>query len=167
LAAFALVVAQYPEAELWLLGDGPRRKAIRRLAERQLPPGRVRFIPGQADLLPLLWQGSLLVLSSVQEGLPNVVLEAMAAGLPVVATAVGGLSEVVQPGETGWLVPPKDVAALADAISRLLADEAKRLDFGRAGRKLVEHQFSVSDMVRRHEEVFLQLLAGCRKSPPG
>jgi glycosyltransferase involved in cell wall biosynthesis len=89
--------------------------------------------------------------------MPNVVLEAMAAGLPVVATEVGGLSEVVKHGETGWLVPPKDVAALADSISQLLGDDARCATFGRAGRKLVESQFAVADMVRRHEEVFLQL----------
>jgi glycosyltransferase involved in cell wall biosynthesis len=84
----------------------------------------------------------------------------MAAGLPVVATEVGGLSEVVKHGETGWLVPPKDVAALADCISQLLGDDARCATFGRAGRKLVESQFAVADMVRRHEEVFLQLLQG-------
>ena len=67
-------------------------------------------------------QASLFVLSSVHEALPNVVLEAMAAGLPVVATRVGGLPELVAPGETGWLVPPRDPAALAAALSQLLAD---------------------------------------------
>jgi glycosyltransferase involved in cell wall biosynthesis len=158
IAAFALVAARHPEAELWLVGDGPRRRALQHLAAMQLPAGRVRFIPGQADLRPLFGQSSLLVLSSVEEGLPNVVLEGMAAGLPVVATAVGGLAKVVQPGETGWLVPPKDVAALTGAISRLLADEAERRAFGRAGRARVEGRFSLTAMVKRHEEVFLRLL---------
>ena len=160
ITAFARVAARHPEAELWLVGDGPRQKAIRRLADGLLSPRQVRLIPGQSDLLPLLQQSSLLALSSVQEGMPNVVLEAMAAGLPVVATEVGGLSEVVKHGETGWLVPPKDVAALADSISQLLGDDARCATFGRAGRKLVESQFAVADMVRRHEEVFLQLLQG-------
>ena len=74
---------------------------------RILPPGRVTFLPGQTDLRPLLHQASLLVLSSVHEALPNVVLEAMAAGLPVVATRVGGLPEVVSPGphRAGWCRP--------------------------------------------------------------
>jgi L-malate glycosyltransferase len=160
ITAFARVAGRHPEAELWLVGDGPRQKAIRRLAHGLLSPRQVRLIPGQSDLLPLLRQSSLLALSSVQEGLPNVVLEAMAAGLPVVATEVGGLSEVVKHGETGWLVPPRDVAALADSISQLLGDAAKCAAFGRAGRKLVERRFAVADMVRRHEEVFLQLLQG-------
>lgn len=158
ITAFARVAARHPEAELWLVGDGPRQKAIKRLAAGLLSPRQVRFIPGQLDLLPLLQQSSLLALSSVQEGLPNVVLEAMAVGLPVVATEVGGLSEVVKHGETGWLVPPKDVAALADSISQLLGDDVRRATFGRAGRKLVKQRFSVDDMVQRHEETFLRLL---------
>jgi glycosyltransferase involved in cell wall biosynthesis len=113
MAAFSLLADRHPQAELWPVGDGPRRRAIRRLADHRLPPGRLRLLPGQADVTPLPRQSSLLVLSSLQEGLPNVVLEGMAAGLPVVATDVGGLSEVVQQGETGWLAAPKDLPPLA------------------------------------------------------
>jgi glycosyltransferase involved in cell wall biosynthesis len=166
IAAFALVAAQHPEAELWLVGDGPRRQAILRLAHRLLPPLRWRLFPGQLDLAPLLQQSRLLVLNSVAEGLPNVVLEAMAAGLPVVATDVGGLSEVVKPGETGWLVPPKDVAALAQAISHLLAHDTLRVAFGQAGRSRVERHFSVPSMVQQHQEVFLRLLDGPQDNLP-
>jgi glycosyltransferase involved in cell wall biosynthesis len=165
MAAFSLVAARHPEAELWLVGDGPRRQAIRRLAQRLTPPLRLRLLPGQADLAPLLRQGSLLVLSSVEEGLPNVVLEAMAAGLPVVATDVGGLSEVVQPGETGWLVPPQNVPALADAVSHILAHDEVRRAFGQAGRKRVEQRFSLAAMVQQHEDMFLRLLDGAPNNP--
>lgn len=160
IAAFSLVAARHPQAELWLVGDGPRRQAISRLANRCLPPRRWRYIPGQMHISPILQQGSLLVLSSLQEGFPNVILEAMAAGLPVVATDVGGLSEIVKHGETGWLVPPKDIGALADAISHLLTHDAVRLAFGRAGRRRVEDFFSVAAMVEQHERVFLRLLNG-------
>jgi glycosyltransferase involved in cell wall biosynthesis len=158
IAAFALVAAHHPEAELWLVGDGPRQEAIRRLAHSLLPPQRLRFFPGQLDLAPILRQSSLLALSSVAEGLPNVVLEAMAAGLPVVATDVGGLAEVVKHGETGWLVAPKDVVGLAEAISQLLANDTMRAAFGQAGRRRVERRFSVAAMVQQHQEVFLRLL---------
>jgi glycosyltransferase involved in cell wall biosynthesis len=160
IAAFSLVAARHPEAELWLVGDGPRHRAIRAGGDRLIPSRQLRLLPGQADIAPLLRQSSLLVLSSIQEGLPNVVLEAMAAGLPVVATDVGGLSEVVQPGETGWLVPPRDVRALADAISHLLAHDGVRAAFGQAGRKRVEQQFSLAAMVQQHEDMFLRLLSG-------
>jgi glycosyltransferase involved in cell wall biosynthesis len=94
----------------------------------------------------------------VDEGLPNVVLEAMAVGLPVVATGVGGLPEVVKPGETGWLVAPKDAAALAEAMDHLLADDAMRTAFGQAGRRRAESRFSMAAMVQKHEETFLRLL---------
>lgn len=165
-AAFSLVAARHPDAELWLVGDGHRQPAIRRLADRRLPPRRLRLLPGQADIAPLLRKSSLLVLSSTREGLPNVVLEAMAAGLPVVATDVGGLPEVVAPGETGWLVPPKDVPALAGAISHLLAHDDVRAAFGQAGRKRVEQRFSLTAMVRRHEDMFLRLLHRSRREMP-
>jgi glycosyltransferase involved in cell wall biosynthesis len=158
MTAFSLVAARHPEAELWLVGDGPGRQAIRGLATRRLPPRQLRLLPGQPDVTTLLQQSSLLVLSSTHEGLPNVVLEAMAAGLPVVATDVGGLSEVVQQGETGWLVAPKDVSALADAISHLLAHDNVRAAFGQAGRKRAEQKFSLASMVQQHEDMFLRLL---------
>ncbi len=161
--AFVRVARRHPEAELWLVGDGPRRRAIRRLADELLPPRRLRLFPGQSDISPLLQRSSLFVLSSVQEGLPNVVLEAMAAGLPVVATDVGGLSELVEHGKTGWLVAPKDVPALADAISHLLSHDAVRTGFGQAGRKRVEQRFSLASMVQQHEEMFLRLLNGSPK----
>jgi glycosyltransferase involved in cell wall biosynthesis len=156
--AFQRVAATHPEAELWLVGDGPRKEAVSQLAQKLLPAGKVKFLPGQTDLRPVLHQACLLVLSSVYEALPNVVLEAMAAGLPVVATSVGGLPEVVSPGETGFLVPPGDAGALAAALDNVLAAPERRLALGRAGRARVERDFSFAAMVRRHERVFQSLL---------
>jgi len=156
--AFRLVAGDHPGAELWLVGDGPGREALGHLADNILPPGRVRFFSGQEDLRPFFHQASLLVLSSVFEALPNVVLEAMAAGLPVVATGVGGLPELVAPGKTGWLVPPRDAAALAAAISHLLADPQALQDFGQAGRQRAEQCFSPAAMVRGHEELLARLV---------
>ena len=157
-AAFGLLAPHHPEAELWIVGDGPRHKAIAELAARTTPAGRVRLLRGQLDLRPLLSQSSLLVLSSIEEGLPNVVLEAMAGGLPVVATDVGGLREVVEHERTGLLVSSRDEAALADAMSCLLRDETTREAFGREGRRRAEGYYSVACMVRRHEEIFQRLL---------
>jgi len=159
LRAFRLVLADHPGAELWLVGDGPLKPAIEQLGQQTLPPARVRFLPGREDLRPLLAQAGLFVLSSRHEAFPNVVLEAMAMGLPVVATRVGGLPELVIPGETGWLAPSGNAPALAAAMSQLLADPETRLAFGRAGRQRVEREFSLAAMVRRHEEVFEALLA--------
>jgi glycosyltransferase involved in cell wall biosynthesis len=151
--AFALVAADFPRAQLWLVGEGPLLPAIRQMARESLPPDSFRFIPAQADLRPLYRQAGLLVLSSSTEALPNVVLEAMAAGLPVAATAVGGVPEMVAPGRTGWLAPPGNPAALAEVLARLLGDPEQCRDFGRAGRRRVLQDFSLSAMVSRYEEV--------------
>ena len=88
----------------------------------------------------------------------------MAAGLPVVATNVGGLSEVVKPGEAGWLVALKDVVGLAKAISHLLTDDTVRAAFGRAGRRRGERQFSVSATVQQHQECFSGSWTGIKVS---
>jgi L-malate glycosyltransferase len=158
--AFRLVLQDHPNAELWLVGDGPRRQYLEQRLQQLLPPRRATLIPGQADIRPFLQQADLFVLSSVTEALPNVVLEAMAAGLPVVATNVGGLPELVLPGKTGWLVPPGDPARLAEAMGQLLADGDRRRDFGLAGRERVERNFSFDRMVGRHEALFDACLAG-------
>jgi len=158
--AFARVNSSLPQAELWLVGDGPLREAVGRQADALLPPSSIRFFPAQVDVRPLLHQAGLLVLSSVTEALPNVVLEAMAAGLPVVATSVGGLPEVVAHGETGLLAPPRDPGALAQALARLLADATVRAEMGAAGRSRAVQEFSLVAMVERHEAVLAEVLGG-------
>jgi glycosyltransferase involved in cell wall biosynthesis len=161
--AFRLAAQAHQESELWLVGDGPRLAEVRDLTRRLLPEGKVRFLPPREDLRPLLHQAALLVLSSKTEALPNVVLEAMAAGLPVVATRVGGVPELVVPGRTGWLVNPGDGPALAAALSRALADGETRQAWGRAGRERALRDFSLETMTRRYEDVLDGLLASARR----
>ncbi|MDD5643024.1 MAG: glycosyltransferase, partial [Syntrophales bacterium] len=156
--AFSLVSADYPAAQLWLVGNGPLKADIAATIKQIIPPGRVRFLPARPDLRPLLEQASMLVLSSRQEAFPNVILEAMAMGLPVVATRVGGVPELVIPGETGWLAPPGNVPALAAALAQLLGDPETCKAFGKAARQRAQQDFSLAAMVRRHEEVFDRLL---------
>jgi glycosyltransferase involved in cell wall biosynthesis len=157
--AFAEARARVPDARLRLVGDGPRLDAARSLAASLLPGDSVQFFPARPDIRPFLHQASLLVLSSTYEALPNVVLEAMAAGLPVIATQVGGLPEVIVPETTGLLIPPRHPAALGEAMARLLADPAACMALGRAGRQRAVREFSFAAMVRRHEAVFDRLLA--------
>jgi glycosyltransferase involved in cell wall biosynthesis len=157
--AFALAAPAFPQAQLWLVGDGPGLAASQHLAAAALPPGSFRFIPPQADLRPQFRQAGLLALSSRTEALPNVVLEAMAAGLPVAATAVGGVPELVTPGQTGWLAAAGDVPGLAGALGRLLGSPEQCRTFGRAGRQRVERDFSLKTMARRYENVLDRLLA--------
>ncbi len=165
--AFAAVAKDFPEAQLWLVGEGPLLGKVRRLAEETLPPGSFRLIPPQPDPRPLLRQAGLLVLSSRTEALPNVILEAMASGLPVAATAVGGVPELVRPGRSGWLAPPGDAAALAAVLGRLLADPGQCRAFGREGRRRAVADFSLSAMVNRYEEVLRASLAAATPGHDG
>ena len=110
-------------------------------------------VPGTGFTLQNRGQGF-----TMQEGLPNTVMEAMAAGLPVVATAVGGTPEVVVDGVTGILVPPRSPDALAEAISTLLQDPDLRRKMGQAGKERVRQCFSVVQMVRTTEALYEELL---------
>ena len=142
------------------MGDGPEAAGVARLVSRHPFRSRIRAYPGGADPRPFYQQAKILVISSVREGLPNVILEAMSMGRPVAATAVGGIPDLVVPDVTGLLCPPRNREALGETIAGLLADEDKRLAMGRAARERAVALYSMDAMVRRHETVFEQALAG-------
>ena len=104
-----------------------------------------------------LARSDVFVLPSLWEGLPGSVLEAMAAGLPVVGTDVNGTREVVVAGETGLLVPPDDVDALTDALERLFADASLRREMGRRGRERADGEYSIAALVERKEQLLRDL----------
>jgi glycosyltransferase involved in cell wall biosynthesis len=160
LTAFGHLAAQHPGAELRLVGNGPRRQALEQKVQDLGLSDRVKFLPVGQDLRHLYHQADVFVLSSVAEALPNVVLEAMAAGLPVVSTRVGGVPEAVVPEATGLLVSPRDATGLAAALGCLLDEPGVGRLMGRRGRERVVAQFSFAAMVRRHEEVYSRLLWG-------
>ena len=149
---------QVEDAALVVIGDGPQRAALESLAARLGLSARVYWAGFQPDVTRWLLAFDLFVQPSHYEGLPTTVLEAMAAGLPVVATAVGGTPEVVVDGVTGLLVPPRDSAALAQAIAALLRDPELRGRMGKAGRERVAQHFSVERMVRKTERLYAELL---------
>jgi len=157
LNAFAQVQRRIADAELWLVGDGPLQGRVERAAAHIADSGRIKFYSARPDLRPFYRQASVLALSSVREGLPNVILEAMASGLPVAATAVGGIPEVVEQGRTGFLSPSGDADALADNLIRLLSDEQTRLAMAASARGVAEKEYSMAAMVTRHEELFTRL----------
>jgi glycosyltransferase involved in cell wall biosynthesis len=159
LAAFDLAHKKVPEAELWLVGDGPLKKRVEFAARRLDCARSIRVYPGGSDLRPFYRQAGVLALSSLREGLPNVVLEGMASGVPVAATAVGGVPEVVEEGVTGYLSPAGDPARLAASLVRLLTDEDGRGRMAQAARKTAVREYSMRAMVARHEDL-LDRLAG-------
>jgi glycosyltransferase involved in cell wall biosynthesis len=152
-------LAQVDNATLVIVGDGAERAALEALANDLGVARRIHWAGHRRDGDRLLPAFDLFVQPSLHEGLPNTVLEAMAAGLPVVATGVGGTPEVVVDGITGLLVPPRDPDALAQAITRLLHDPDLRLQMGQAGRERVASHFTVARMVEQTEQLYEQLLA--------
>ncbi len=162
LRAFALVLRRHPEARLRIVGDGPEEERLRRWAAAHDAGKRVDFVPGGLDMRPHYAAARVFALASVREGQPNVILEALACGLPVCATAVGGIPRLIAPGENGLLSPAGDAAALAENCCRLLEDDGLCDVMGRAGRALVERDFSFAAMVRAHEDVFAAVCAGTR-----
>ena len=158
LEAWSRLASDHPNAILLLVGGGPQQAALERMSRRLGISEHVRFLGNRADVPALLRGMDVFVLPSLWEGMPNAALEAMAVGLPVVATAVGGTPEVVVDRVTGLLVPPGDPDALAESIARLLYDPDLRYKMGRAGRERVVNHFSVERTVERTTRLYELLL---------
>ncbi len=162
LQAAALVAAANPATHFLVVGDGPRRAFLEELAGRLGLGGRVSFLGFRRDVGDILAALDMAVLSSnpQQETLSVAALEAMSAGVPVVATRVGFMEEIVVDGVTGRLVPPRDPEALAGAMLELFRDGAARREMGRRARGLVRERHSLEGMTRAFEALFAELLAG-------
>ena len=156
--AMAVVHAAYPRVKLLILGEGEEENNLKKLARSLELIDTIQFMGLRPDVDRLLHCIDLFVLPSRWEGLPNAVLEAMAAGKPVVATEVGGIPELVVQGVTGVIVPPQDVHALAEAIKALLSDEPRALTMGAAGRERVQRHFSIDAMIAKTEALYQELL---------
>jgi len=148
-----------PRASFAIAGEGPDRAALEQRAATLGVSDRVRFLGHRHDVPALLAAADLFVLPSLYEGLPLAVLEAMAAGVPVIATSVGGTAEVVRDGETGTLVPPADADTLSSAIARTLADRQQASRLALAARSLVAQEHSVTSMVGSVSRLYEELLA--------
>lgn len=135
LQAMASIRSRHPNLRVWIAGEGPLRDALAR-EHASLGLGEsVRFLGFREDVTDLLRAADLFVISSYLEGLGTSILDAMAAGLPVVGTRVGGIPEAVVDGETGVLAPPSDPRALGDALAALAGDPERRARLGEAGRR--------------------------------
>lgn len=155
LRAFASLPDERRAGSLVLVGEGPERPRLERLARELGIADRLRMPGERADVRRLLAGFDLLVAPSIgREGLGVAVLEGMDAGLPVIASRVGGLPEVVADGLTGLLIPEDDPAALAEAMARILARPDRGAAFGAEGRRRVESHFRAAPMVRRVESIY-------------
>lgn len=167
LEAAAAVASRFPEVRFLVVGDvGCGEKSYKEELEHQanrLGLGeRVLFTGFRLDIPDILSELSVSVLPSLSEGLSNILLESLAAGVPVIATKVGGSPEVVEDGVNGLLVPPGDSHALTQAMCRLLERPELARHYGQAGKRRIAECFSIERMVRRTEQHYLNLLQGAR-----
>jgi glycosyltransferase involved in cell wall biosynthesis len=160
LSAFCEVQRTRPKTFLVLVGRTQEKGYVLGTAEKQGIADRVRIIGSvnPEEIPKWMHLGDTFVLPSHTEGMPNVVLEAMAAGKPVIATDVGGVSEVIQDGVSGVLVPPKDPESLKRAMLDLLADEEKATRMGRAGRERIESSFTLESTAMGISRVYTKAL---------
>jgi sugar transferase (PEP-CTERM/EpsH1 system associated) len=158
LRGFARLRQVVPAARLVLVGDGPERGSLTALARQLGIEAAVTFTGARDRPEDYVAAMDVLVLSSRSEGMPLAVLEAWAAGKPVVATPVGGVPELIRDGDTGLLFPVGDVAGLADRLAGLAADPAARSRLGQAGRRRVMAEYDVRVMADRYEASYRALL---------
>jgi glycosyltransferase involved in cell wall biosynthesis len=159
--AAARVVPRFPGSTFLLVGrDSGTLEATRAAVLRMGIGESVRFLGSRTDVADILRASDLFVHPSREEGFSNAVLEAMSAGLPVVAFHVGGNPEAVVHGETGLLAPARDAGALADAMVELLSDGERRKRMGEAGRARAAERFSMERMVAEMESLYESLARG-------
>jgi glycosyltransferase involved in cell wall biosynthesis len=156
--AAAAVLRDQVGAHFVVVGDGPLRSEIEDQVLRLGIADRVHLLGDRADVPQLTSGFDLLVLASLHEGSPNAVMEAMAAGVPVVATAVGGTKELIIDGETGYLAPPADSAALADRIVFALNDDDHRAEITSAARTRINADYGMDRMVESVERLYDELM---------
>jgi sugar transferase (PEP-CTERM/EpsH1 system associated) len=158
--AFARLYFSQASSKLKLLvvGDGEQRMAIESFIAERGMNGAVVFTGVRHDVPRLLGAMDVFALSSLSEGMPITILEAMAARLPVVATNVGATPEMIEEGATGFLVEPKDEQALAERFARLCSNRALARQFGQAGRAVVEREYRLDSMLEKYTELYLSVL---------
>jgi glycosyltransferase involved in cell wall biosynthesis len=159
------------DAELWIVGGdwnvGEYPARIRRAIDSLGIATRVTLLNHRDNVAELLQQADIFVLPSLSEARPRSILEAMLAELPVVASDVGGIPTVVDHETTGLLVPPAEAAALADALDRLAASEATRIQLGKAGRHYVEQECRLERTARKYVDIYRAMVEDARQAPRG
>jgi len=149
---------------MWLLGIGPEEQRIRTLSEDMGLGDIVKFLGFRTDLEDVLALADIMVHPSHMEGVPLAVLSGMAAGLPIVATRVGGLPEVIRDGATGILIPPREPSRIADAVLSLIEDPALCLKLGRAAQQFIHEEYSLDAAASRVGNLYAEMISACGRS---
>jgi len=157
LRAAPKILNAFPEVRVAVVGEGPQSGSLRREAQRLGLDGHLLFLGERKDAASFMALFDMFVLPSLWEGLPFVLVEAAAWGKPIVATAVDGVTEILEDGKTGLLVPPGDPTALADAVSRLLRDKEEARRLGETARTLVPPRFPLRRMIDQTQNLYLEL----------
>ncbi len=157
--AFALLCERRQGVRLVLVGEGPEKAALLEQAKRGAARGCVEFLGYREDRLSLLRHCEIFSMSSITEGIPRSMMEAMAMGLPAVAFDIPGVNKLLRSGETGIAVQLGDCEAMASAWERLLDDEESRLCMGEAARRHIVEHYSAQRMAREYEELYFELAA--------
>jgi glycosyltransferase involved in cell wall biosynthesis len=155
--AFLLASHAHPDIRLVIVGDGPSRSVLEELAENLGIRKRIEFLGSRIDVQELLPHFDVFVLSSIHEGLPLALLEAMASARPVIVTAVGEIPRIVQSGLTGVVVPPGSPRAVADALVSLLCRPTDAETLGRAAQAAVTARYSLTSTIRQYEALYRSL----------
>jgi glycosyltransferase involved in cell wall biosynthesis len=166
LGAASRLVSRYPGIQLFLVGDGPQRPQLEKMSREMRLTSQIKFLGERLDLENVLANLDISVLATSSESCPNALTESMAAGLPVVATRVGGISELISHGQTGLLVPADDVVGLAEALE-FLADNPQECErLGRNGREFALQHFRLEHVRDAYEQLYAELLEA-KERPKG
>lgn len=157
LDAIPAVLNAFPDTVFIIAGDGHLRETLYEESVQLGIDGSTHFLGTRSDIPELLYAADVFVMPSLWEGLPLALLEAMSAGLPVVATKVEGVESIIVDGENGYMISPQDVDALSAALIKILEDAEARAHFGRRNKDLVEQEYTIDRMCERYEELFLDL----------
>lgn len=158
------LVKRNPEVRLeyQIIGGGPLEEELKKLVEKLGLSKVIHFLGPQQreEVIQMMQQAHLFLLPSIAEALPVVLMEAQVVGLPIVATSVGSVSQIVTDGQSGFLVPPRDVNALAERLEYLIEHSEKWPELGRNGRRLVEEKYDIVKLSKKLEDIYTQLLKG-------
>jgi len=157
LSAISTLVGQYPDLQLWIVGQGPLENDLKEQTQALKIGDHITFWGERTDVFDLLKQSQIFILPSLREGMPISLLEAMSMGKAIVASDVGGVSELIEDGVSGFLIPAKNSDAMAEKISLLLGSEKIQKEMGQEARRRFEEKFTSKRMVDKFENLYRKL----------